>query len=124
MTFAAGRSDFRLLTTASTRNNRIAAYLQIGGLDAKPFFYLLRQRKQEIEQSLGETADWRELPGKKESHVYLANEDTDPTDQSNWPEQHAWLLDRLEKLHTTFRPMVKTLNAGDWQPDTDDGEGG
>lgn len=115
MTFAIGRSDFNLATTASMRNNRIAVYLQIGGSDAKPYFYLLRQQKQEIERTLGEAFDWRELPGKKESHVYLAKEDTDPTDQSQWPTQHTWLLDKLEKLNAAFRPIVKTLKADDWQ---------
>lgn len=114
MTFSVGRSNFVLQAIANTRDKRIALYLQIGGPDAKPFFYLLRERKGEIEQSVGEALDWRELPDKTESHIYLSKDHSDPTDKSRWGEQHAWLLEKLEKFDTTFRPTVKSLNANEW----------
>ena len=36
-------------------------------------------------------------------------------DESDWPDQHKWLADKLEKLDTVFRPRVKVLNADDWE---------
>jgi len=122
MTYAIGRSDFYLVTTANTRDNRIAAFLQIGGNHAKSYFHLLHERRVEIEQKMGETLDWRKLPDKKESHVYLSKEDTDPMNESRWEEQHLWLVEKLEKLNEVFRPIVRTLNADDWAERL--GEGG
>lgn len=114
MTFSVGRSNFLLQAIVNTRDNRIAVYLAIGGPDAKPFFYILREPRDELEQGFGEGLDWRELPDKIESQIYLSKDNTDPTDESRWGEQHEWLLEKMEKFDATFRPIVKTLNANDW----------
>jgi hypothetical protein len=54
---------------------------------------------------------------KKESHIYWSREDTDPSDRSNWPDQHALLRDVLDKLHRVFGPRIKNLDASDYTPD-------
>ena len=78
-------------------------------------------RKEKIGKGVGEALDWRELPGKTESHIYLSKYQTDPNDEIRWEEQHVWLLEKMEKFDATFRPIVKTLNANEW-PGGDGGE--
>lgn len=33
----------------------------------------------------------------------------DPTDESDWPAQHGWLADRLNRLHGVLAPRIKVL---------------
>ena len=43
------------------------------------------------------------------------------TDESDWPNQHKWLADNLEKFDKVFRPRVfKGLNAADLEPPEDE----
>ncbi len=58
--------------------------------------------------------DWRELPGKTESHIFLSKNQANPNDESCREEQHAWMLQKMEKFDASFRPIVKTLNANEW----------
>jgi hypothetical protein len=60
--------------------------------------------------------EWRELPGKKESHVVLRRS-ADPTRREDWPEQHDWLRDKLEAFHRVFGPRIKELSAEDYIPE-------
>ena len=64
----------------------------------------------------GTEVEWREMPGKKQSNVVLRRS-ADPTRREEWPEQHAWLRDKLEAFHRVFGPRIKELNAGDNAPD-------
>ena len=33
------------------------------------------------------------------------------TDRDDWPDQHEWLLDWLQKFDDVFRPIVQDLDA-------------
>jgi hypothetical protein len=110
MGFSAGRSGFTIGTKINIQGNWISALLGIGGPNAKPYFYLLHEEKEEIEKEFGEQLDWRELPGKVESHIVLVLKPADPRDRHDWPRQHAWLRDRLERFHAVFRPRVRQLD--------------
>jgi Domain of unknown function (DUF4268) len=82
--------------------------------------YLLHEEKEEIEEEFGEKLDWRELPGKVESHVALVLEPADPSDRHDWPRQHAWLRDQLERFHAVFRPRVRQLDPAAWVAEPED----
>lgn len=107
MAFSAGRADFTTLTTINIQGNWISAWLSISGPKAKPFFYLLHEEKEAIEEEFGEKLDWRERPERIESQVALVLEPADPSDRHDWPRQHAWLRDRLERFRAVFRPRVR-----------------
>lgn len=112
--FAAGRAGFAICTTIHIQGNRISAFLSISRPDAKPCFYLLHEEKEEIEKEFGEKLDWRERPENIESHVALVLEPADPSDRHDWPRQHAWLRDRLERFYAVFRPRVRQLDPAAW----------
>jgi hypothetical protein len=112
--FAIGRSKFRLQTFANTVQNRIGVELVMTGPYAKPHYYLLEEQKDEIEAELGFPLMWRELPTKIASRLTLRKPDTDPKKKSDWPEQHQWLLEKLERVHNVFSPRILALDAGDY----------
>jgi hypothetical protein len=47
----------------------------------------------------------------------LSKDHVDPSDKSDWPEQHQWLADKLELFDRVFRRRIKQLNAADWTPE-------
>jgi hypothetical protein len=110
MTFGIGRSSFHLSTTANTRDAKITVALILNGSDSKTNYALLYEDKDKIESEVGEGLQWLELPDKKESRIQ-AEHNADPLEQSQWPEQHKWLCERLEAFHRTFAPRVKKLGV-------------
>ena len=114
--FSVGRSGFRLASTVNTFAGRVRAELFVYREDAKAFFFLLKAHSETIEAEFGSQLDWDELPGKKGARISISRNGVDPTDESDWPCQHAWLLDQLERLHQTFSKRVKALDPEDWQP--------
>lgn len=115
--FSIGRSHFHINAFANTRDKRIGVQLILSGEDAKPHFFLLREDRSVIEGECGEALDWRELEGKKESHVNLYWRDCDPTDRAKWAEQHEWLYAKLQLFHRTFSQRAKQLDATEWLPE-------
>ncbi|MBI5696223.1 MAG: DUF4268 domain-containing protein [Nitrospirae bacterium] len=112
--YAIGRSNFSLVATVNTRDNRLTAYLVINGTDRIAYFRLLLKDKESIEKEFGELLEWRELPDKKESQIKIALGDVKPQDRQQWSSQHEWLLGKLEKLHRVFSGRVKKLDASEY----------
>ena len=110
-TFAIGRSGIHLGAVASVTKSEIRVELIFSGSLAKPHFHLLLKDKDAVEAELGMNVEWLKLPARKESHVVLRRSDSDPSHREEWPEQHAWLQDKLEAFHKVFGPRIKELNA-------------
>ncbi len=92
------------------------------GPNATAHFHLLQAQADDIAEEFGEALEWAELPHRKSSRVLLKKGDTDPTDETDWQNQHEWLLSKLERFDKVFRPRIKALNAGDWGPLEDEDE--
>lgn len=115
--FSIGRSGIWLSSVINTQAKRIGVQLTLGSKQAKPYFYLLQQKKAELEEKFGGPFNWDEAPGKVQSRIGIHQEGCDPFDKSAWKGQHAWLLDQMHKFHATFAEVVKNLNADDYKPD-------
>lgn len=113
--FAVGRSGFTLVAALNTKAKRVFCYLAMVGPNAKPHFHLLQKQQVPADAEFGETLDWRLMDDRKESQVHAGELSSDPTDESKWPEQHKWLCERLERLHRSFSPRVKDLDASQYQ---------
>ncbi|MDE0396278.1 MAG: DUF4268 domain-containing protein [Candidatus Poribacteria bacterium] len=122
MTFRIGRSNFHIAASLSIRGRDIRIWLRMKKKDATAHFYLLKEQQEKIEKEFGEPLDWDELPDTESSKISLCKENTDPTDESDWPNQHEWFASKLELFDKVFRPRIKALNADDWEPleDEDD----
>lgn len=116
MNLAIGRLHFHLGALVNTKENRISLGLTMAGPDAKAHFHLLLQEREEIEEEFGETLEWLELPERKESRIMLHDKQADPNDRGDWPNQHAWLSENLEKFDSIFRVRVKQLDASIFDP--------
>ena len=93
----------------NTRENQIRAQLTLTGPNATRFFGLLENQRDEINQELGPPLEWKEQPNGIESRIFSL-ENADPWDKSDWPRQHMWLAERLNRMHQVFVPRVKNLH--------------
>lgn len=77
----------------------------MNGDDAKEVFRELYEQRDAIERAIGESLDWREMPNKKASRVVLFKS-ADRYKEETWPEQFAWLREKLETFDRVFRPLL------------------
>ncbi len=118
---AVGRSRFNLSLTANTRLHRIGCELYIRHpRQSKKAFALLLAQKEAIESELG-PLDWQELPHRRDCRIvqYRAG---DIDDRTQWPDQHAWLLERLEAFRRAFADRVRPLELGEDDNGPDDAD--
>lgn len=106
--FAIGRSGFTLVATVNVRDSWIGCSLAILGPSAHAYLTELENQRDQIEQSLAESLNWRRSAKQGIIELYR---DAEPTEKSKWPEYFEWLAVRLERLHKVFGPRVKTLSA-------------
>ena len=113
MNFPIGRTGFVLRTWVTPSRKQIRVDLYITGVDANNFFHLLLEQKGEIEEDLGYSLAWEELPG-QDSRIVSYNPDTvDPDNKEGWTEQHTWLAEKLNSMHRAFSNRVQALDAAD-----------
>lgn len=114
-TYSIGRSNFSLWASINSGNNiRLGVELIIRGPDAKPFYHLLNQEREEVEQSIGQTLKWMELPEQESSKVALYRDGCALAEETKWPSEHEWFIETVEKFDEAFRNRLVALNASDW----------
>ena len=116
ITASVGKSHCNISAYMDKQNKEIRVVIYMGGSDAEAHFYLLKEKQQEIENEFGESLKWEERPTNKEKYISFSKSGTDPTDKTDWPNQHKWLATKIEKFNEVFRPRIKALNAADWEP--------
>ena len=110
MSYGVGRSDFKLHAAMNTRDKFIRAELYIKGEDARQYHDLLEKEKDEIEQELGYGLEWGDqLPTSRDCRISYYLNDTDSRNKSDWPRQHEWLVNHLNKMHQAFAQRVRDL---------------
>lgn len=108
--FGIGTARAHTAALLITRDGNIAVELTINSDDAKEIFKELSAQKEEIERALGESLDWREMPDKKASRIVLFRP-ADAYNEESWPEQFAWLREKLEMFDKVFRPLLSNKSA-------------
>ena len=66
------------------------------------------EKKEEIESIIGEECVWQNLENKKSCKVYLVKA-VQIKDDSDWGNQHQWLMEKLALIAEAFRPHLSTL---------------
>ena len=115
MVFDIGRQSFAMSAWRNQRDGLCCIELYMTGKKASAHFYLLKEEREEIESEFGESLVWQE----KIPNVVVSQGFDNLTDESDWPNQHKWLAENLEKLNKVFQPRVKALNADNWEPPED-----
>jgi Domain of unknown function (DUF4268) len=125
MNIALGRSGFKLAAVASLwdsvaesyDSNELRAEVVIETTDSKRHFAALEVQKSAIEAQLGEALTWYNPPDKRMCRIHLRRS-ANIRDREKWPEQHDWLMKKLEALHRVFSQRVKQLeNVNDQAPE-------
>lgn len=115
---SSGSSDVGFTAVAITQStgggSEIRAELVIYPPHAKGIFEPLVAEKLEIESELrekqvDESLDWHAPANVMKKIIRVCRNETN-FDESAWPDQHAWLKNRLEALHRVFKERVAQLH--------------
>lgn len=113
--FPFGVPGFRIMTRISFQNQLATVGLAISRDPDRSRYRALAAEKANVERDFGEPLTWEEKLGTKRSLVSVARQSFNPADSSQYPEVHAWMLDRMERFHSVFGPRIATLPAGSEQ---------
>lgn len=109
--FRLGRTGFAISATMNTRKMRVGVELYIHRDPFKVAIRTLEADRRAIEDQIGLPLEWQELPGKKASRIALFRNNVDPSDQSQFPELHSWMLDKMQRFRTAFAKRVRELDV-------------
>jgi hypothetical protein len=86
--------------------HEISVDLTLKGDDAAAQFLRLKQNANYFNDIIGGEVDWKDdLPKERQIVVVLL---ADPTDETDWPRQHAWLAAKLVAFRIAFESVIET----------------
>lgn len=114
MDIAIGRTYFKLVALLQRQQQRVSVELHISG--PQPHAHLDHLRDDAaIESTLGPGLEWRRL--QKSGQIRLVGPDpVHPEDPDDWPRQHRWLAETLEKFDRVLRPRIAAIDVLDSPP--------
>jgi len=108
----------RYVVFETIRGCRIAASIHVKdcqiwvdltiGRDRKNYYDRLEKDMENIEQAIGSELEWVPRSEGVESWILLRRR-ADPSDESDWPQQHAWLYHNLERFLRTFKARLTRI---------------
>lgn len=108
--FAIGRSDFKIVTSASTRDKFIRVAFEMFGNDAKPRYDHIKNNYHDaVEQISDEEVQWERLDGRQMSWIGF-RKDGNVSNKAEWDSHFEWYIDKINKLDEFFRPLVKKMD--------------
>lgn len=117
VTFPIGVENFYLIAFLSADHNLAGMGLVMDGPNASESFQRLYQEKDDIEAEIGAALDWRELPSRNESHIYLHRRNVVPSDRQRWPEYQKWFAEALETFTHVLGSRVRAMQADGYKHD-------
>ena len=117
MPFAIGKADFRTEARFSTQKGHLQVALIIQGQNSQIYFNRLEQKKDEIEEKLGESLIWQPRDPGRHNVISITKAGVKPADESDWTNQMQWLSDMLERFDNVFRQRVKELDIEKFEED-------
>ena len=116
MNIAIGRTGIKLAAIASFwdsvaesfSSHELRVELVLFDNNSKTYFDQLDSVKEEIEKEIGGQLTWYNPPEKRMCRIHI-RKSTNLEDKDNWPEQHEWLLSKLQLFYKVFATRVKQL---------------
>ena len=116
MNIAIGRSGIRLCAIASFwdsvaesfSGHELRVELTLDDNNSKRYFEQLETEKEKIEKEVGDQLTWHNPSEKRVCRIHI-RKSTNLEDKDNWPEQHEWLLFKLELFYKVFAGRVRQL---------------
>ena len=103
MDFSVGSSACHIAVSQIQKRDQLVVELYIN--EDKDLFHTLYDNKTSIEDEIGFSFDWRELPERKASRIVLEN-NVSFNDKSQWNKQFDWLIDVMIKMRKTFKKYL------------------
>jgi hypothetical protein len=110
MTFPLGSTRAYLWAETYRRDRAIGVGVTFRNAISPEIFRTLRPQADELARELGFALEWEANAGSRKSYAGIYRQ-IDPADRASWPDQHAWMADKLEKLQQVFGARVGE-NAG------------
>lgn len=107
-TFSVGSSKGHLAFTVNSRENLISCETYIKR--DQELYYNLKDKKDEIEEKIGEELEWQDLEGKQGFRIRITK-NIDFTNKDNWPDCFEWLIDKGEKFYSVFGEYIRSLDT-------------
>jgi Domain of unknown function (DUF4268) len=114
------RPGFSLNAIAGLRDKKISVEIYIHHRAAKAIFDHLNAHRSDIEADFGGQLEWQRLNDRKGCRIAISNTDFDPTNREQWPNQHAWFLDHLERMTRAFRSRIDALDIDELESEQED----
>ena len=116
MNIAIGKSGVHLCAIASYLNSKtnswdggeVRAEVYISGSNGKSYYHQFYEKKDHIEEVIGEPCIWYNPENKKSAGIYL-RKSAKIKDKSDWNNQHQWLFEKLELLAKAVKPQLSLL---------------
>ncbi|SEI08692.1 DUF4268 domain-containing protein [Paracoccus alkenifer] len=118
-----GRSGVSLNFVMNRPQKLVRVEIYMTGRYAKSDYNQLAAQQNVIEESLGSPLVWEPMPDRRDARISLALNPADPTDETDWPRQHEWLVDMAGRFHAVFRPVVKNFGRDLQFMDTSEAKG-
>ena len=106
---ALGKTDIHLSNTANTCDEKIGVIVYIGNKIAGIVLPQLMERKQEIEDEIGEELIWDPRPEARDKIIGLYR-DADLKQRDHWGDYLDWLTLNTIKFRKTFSKIIKQLD--------------
>lgn len=103
-----GKAGVNLNTLLNRKENWVRTGLYLQGAKASARFAQLRAFQAGVEAAMGHALEWNESAN-IERQIFVSRAFPDVSDRQSWPEQHLWLAERMEALHSTFHAHVRAL---------------
>ncbi len=87
----------------------IDAAVILTGKDAVITFEALKEQQAEIHSECGGSLSWYAVESEK--RIAFLKSDTDVRDETDWTNQHEWVVRKFEKLNEVFRPRIERLKS-------------
>ena len=119
MNIAVGKSGMHIAAIASYLNSEtnswdegeIRAEFILSSLSSKSHYNQFYEKKDEIEEIIGEPCAWINRDNVKSCKIYL-RKTAHIKDKSDWENQHEWIMNKLESMKKAFSPHFSSLVDG------------
>lgn len=116
MNIAIGRTGIKLCAIASFwdsvaesfSGHELRVELVLEDNNSKKYFEQLEAEKEGIEKDVGDQLTWHNPPEKRMCRIHI-RKSADLKDKNKWPDQHEWLLNKLQLFYKVFATRVKQL---------------
>lgn len=95
---------------SQSRSPGVGVFLGFYNAGAEQAFAAMGARRDELEATFGEKLDWSANKGRTVFKISAASLGA-PTDEADWPKQHAWLAGRMIRMRDVFAaPALAALS--------------